>query len=116
MNKEQIWNIVLIISIILVIQGLTKTGSPDKKEAQVGQGQTALGTIGVASSFFGRKMVVPAVVPGFVWVWGVFLAVASMVPNLITGIFGIFKPQPSIPMWVWVVGFALLAFMVLRKK
>lgn len=118
MNKEQIWNIVLIISIILVIHGLTKTGSPDKKEAQAGQSETTLGTIGTISSII-KKRIAPAVAAAAApALWPLVLTIGGLVflfPHFLTNLFGVFKSTPTIPMWVWAVGFFILFLFVMRR-
>ena len=106
MNKDQIWNIVLIISIILIIHGMTKTGSSDKKEAQAGASETTLGAVGAAGSFIAKKTV---------WWYG-FLAVTAALPFIINQWDNLFSPQPTIPLWVYVIGFIILFMFVIRKK
>lgn len=105
MNKDKIWNIILIISIILIIHGLAKTGSTDKKEAQAGQDQTTIGAIGATTSFIMKKTNP----------WLIFLAVSASLPFIFTQYKSLFFP-PSIPGWVYGAGFLVLFLMVTRRK
>ena len=119
MNKDQIWNIVLIISIILIIHGMAKVGDLDKKTAEAAQGETAIGITGTVVYFIGKKGVAQgifAVIPGWGWAAAVIVTLAMFVPGIIKNIISIFKPTPTIPSWVWIAGFILLFVMISSRK
>lgn len=121
MNKEQIWNIILIISIILIIHGMTKTGSPDKKEAQAGTSETQIGAVGLGvSSIYKKQLWLGA--SAAVWK-AIAIPLAMLIaflPNIFTNFINAFKnvfsPQPTIPIWVYIAGFAVLVLFLSRKK
>lgn len=107
MNKDQILNIVLVISLFLVIHGMTQTGDPDKKTAQAGADETAIGTVGAVGSFIMKKTVVP---------WFAWMIVVGAIPFLWNNIKSMFVSSPTIPMWVWIGAGIILLIVVLKKK
>ena len=117
-DKETIWNIVLIVSIIMIIHGMSNAGDKDKKSAQAAQDETAIGSIGVVASFIGKKAAFPAVL-AWPLVTGI-VAMFALGPSVFTGwvdsITNLFNPQPGIPIWVWIAGFLVIILMVLKKK
>ncbi len=117
-KNNKLLNIILIVSIILIIHGITQTGSEDKKTAQAGQTEVVTGTMGLGATTLFKKQFLPAVafIPGFVWVIGGILTIGLVAPGIIGNIVDIFRPAPAIPSWVWIAGFAVLALMAFRKK
>ena len=111
MNKEQLWNIVLIISIILIIHGITQSGSSDKKTAQAGQ-QEAIAGGGGLLAFAMKKQVL--FTGAMLWVMiaagGLFLA-----PTIFSSWRNLFSPA-IVPGWVWIIGFAMLFIMMMNRK
>ena len=117
-ENNKLLNIILIVSIILVIHGMTQTGSEDKKMAQAGQTEVATGTIGLGATTIFKKQFLPALafIPGFVWAIGGILTIGLVAPGIVGNIVDIFRPQPTIPIWVWIAGFAILVLMAFRRK
>lgn len=115
MKKDTIWNFFLIVSILIMINGMTNMGDPDKKNAQAAADQTGLGALGAAAAFIGKKgfaitMPIVALILG-----GAFLT-PLIAGNWADTIRDLFAPQPTIPSWVWIAGFGILLIMVLKKK
>jgi len=110
MNKEQIWNIVLVISLILIFHGMMNGGSDDKKTAEAGGAETGLGTAGAIVSFAAKKQLIWYAVPLIV---GAFLLLG---PNIVTNWINLFNPQAGIPMWVWGIAIVIIFMMVTNKK
>ena len=116
MNKEQIWNILLVISIILIIHGMTKTGSIDKKEAQAGTDEATIGAVGAVGSFIMKKRIWGIGAAMAPWFVAGISALLLLIPNFLGNMINLFRPQPTIPIWIWGAGIIVLLFMVLRKK
>jgi hypothetical protein len=112
MNSDTVWNLILIVSILLIINGMSDSESPDKKTAQAGQGQGAAGGVGVAS--FIAKKANPLLAMGAV-LSALFFA-PNIISNWVNQIGNLFSPSPSIPGWVWIAGFFVLLLLVLKKK
>ncbi len=110
-KNDRVWNIILIISLILIVHGMTQTGSEDKKAAQAGQSEVAVGSTTGALSFIMKKQVL--LTGAMVWVMvaagGLFLA-----PTILRGWKNLFFP-PTVPSWIMIVGLGML-FMVIRGR
>lgn len=107
MNKDTMWNIVLIISVILILHGMTNVGDTDKKTADAAAGETGLGAIGAVASAIGKKAIWPLLGP--------ILLILAAGPFILGNWKNFFFPQ-SIPMWVWIAGFFILFMMMSSKK
>lgn len=113
-NKDAIWNIILIISILLIIQGMPHIGDKDKKAAQAAQGETAIGTAGAVAFAFKKQIL---------WTWpivGLILGGALVAPKVFTGWIDAFKnifaPTPTIPGYVWIGAFLVIMFLIISRK
>lgn len=51
----------------------------------------------------------------FVWGWPIVTGLAAVAVSIVTNIFALLKPSPSIPIWVWIIGFMLLFFIIKKK-
>jgi len=118
MDRNKLVIIIMVVSIFLVIHGISQTGSKDKKAAQAAQGEVMVGTIGFGATTLFKKQILPAIafIPTFMWVIGGVIAAGLFIPGAIGNIVDIFRPQPTIPGWVWIVGFFILALMVIGNK
>ena len=116
-NKELAWNIVLIVSVILIINGLQSAGDPDKKAAQAGQNTATLGAVGLAATGFQKAA--PFLLGLGMWriiVWPV-AAVVTFFGSKLTGTIGdIINPSPAIPGWIWIGAFIILALLIMKGK
>ncbi len=112
MDKDMMWNIILIVSLILIINGIPDVGDSDKKTAQAAQGQAAAGVVGIGA-FIMKKSVIFTSVSAL---WVVVPAIALMIPGLINNVLDIFKPSPTIPGWVWIGAFFVIVFMIIARK
>jgi len=112
-DKDMVWNIILIVSIIMIVNGLSHQGDTDKKTAQAGQDQATIGTVGAVASFIGKKQIWGIASQWFV---GLVLGLVALLPGFFKNIMDLFRPQPTIPSWIWVGGFLILALMIFRKK
>jgi len=108
MISDKAWNIILVFSVILIIHGMINAGDEDKKVAQAGQDEAAVGTVGALVSFAGKKAIAP------VMIWTI-VGVVAAVPFLFTQFRNLIAP-PTIPGWVWIAGIGLLFFMVMMNK
>ncbi len=117
MDKDMIWNIILIVSMLLIINGIGDMGDSDKKTAQAAQGEAAIGTAGVVVFVF-KKSVVPLLAGG--WLVALILGGALAAPKIFTGWVGAFKdifaPTPTIPGYVWIGAFFVIIFMMISRK
>jgi hypothetical protein len=118
MKKDTIWNIVLIVSIILIIHGISNTGDLDKKTAQAAQNEAVIGGVGVVASFISKKGMAQAalaVIPGWGWAAAVVVTLLMFVPGIIKNFMSIFR-QPSVPGYVWIGAFLVILFMIMKRK
>lgn len=108
MNKDALWNLVLIVSLVLLIHGLSNTGDKDKKAAEIAQSESIIGSVGLAS-FVGKK--------AFAWVGLAKVLAWPLVGFLLSLPFtikNVFSSSPTIPAWAWVVG-AVLLFLIIAR-
>ena len=111
-DNEMIWNIVLIVSVILIINGLSHSGDKDKKAAQAGQNTATLGAIGLASTGFAKTTLLgvgPAIWKVIAW------PLAALTAFFTNKVGNIVSPAPSVPSWIWIGGFLILALLIFRK-
>lgn len=116
MNSNTIWTIILVISLFLIIHGMSNSGDTDKKTAQAAQSETVAGSIGAIASFIGKKGIWGIGVAAMPWVIGGIMGLLLLIPNFLGNMIDLFRPTPSIPVWVWIVGFFVLILLVLKKK
>ena len=109
MKEDKFWTILLIVSIFLLIQGMSNIGDKDKKTAQAAQGESTAGAVGLVA--FAIKKGVFWTVP---MVWA-FIGMAGIAPFVFGQWRNLFFP-PSIPSWVWIGAFAVLIFIVMSRK
>lgn len=114
-NEDLAWNIILVVSIFLILNGMADIGDKDKKAAQVAQNEAAIGA-GGAIAFMFKKQVAALAIPGFVWLWGTIVGVGLVAPGIFGNIINIFRPSPSIPSWIWIGAFIVIIFMLMSKK
>lgn len=107
-DKEMMWNILLVVSVILIINGMSHSGDTDKKTAEVANSQATAGALG-AIGFVMKKTVWPAAVIATIG------GLIYLIPNFFGNIVDLVNPQPSIPSWVWIAGFLILALLIFRK-
>ena len=113
MKNDKIWNIILLISVIMLIHGMSNSGDSDKKTAQVAQGETIAGASGAVVSMLGKKGFLAAIAAPAIWA---IAALIFLAPQWIGNWANLFNPAPSIPIWVWVVGFGLLFIMLTKRN
>lgn len=117
-DKEMAWNLILIVSIILIVNGISDSGDPDKKTARVGQDQTIVGIAGIAT-FAGKKAVAPLLAgwPLVAAILGITFLAPNIFSNWVDTIRDLISPSSiAIPGWIWIAGFFVLALMILKKK
>lgn len=117
-NKEGVWNIILIVSLLLIIHGMSNSDDSDKKTAQAAQSEAAIGGIGVVGSIVAKKQAFWSVglVKALPWLVGLFALLPNIFSSWFNTITGMFNPQPSIPSWIWIGGFVILFLIILKKK
>ena len=113
-DKDMVWNIILIVSVIMIVNGVSNSGDTDKKTVQAGQDQAAIGTVGAMASFIGKKQLVWGLAGK--WVVTLILGGLALLPGFFKNTIDIFRPQPSIPSWIWIGGVLILSLMIFRKK
>lgn len=104
-NDKIVWNIILVVSIFLLVQGFMNVGDKDKKMAQAAQGEAAAGAVGVAA--FVAKKAFP--------VWGIVLVFGAALPFILGQWKNLIFP-PTIPSWVWIGALILLFFMITGRR
>lgn len=110
-KSQTFWNIILVLSLILIIHGMSDINDPDKKTAEAAQDETVAGTFGAIASAIAKKQFA---ITGAVTV--LILGGMVLAPSFLGRIVDIFRPQPTIPVWVYAAGFLVLLLMVLRRK
>ena len=114
-NKgDLIWNIILIVSIILIINGMGDVNDLDKKTAEVAQDKSTVGAIGIGA-FVMKKSVFLSAAAIKLLIWPL-VAVFIASPTVLSRFISIFKPAPTIPIFVWIIGGVMLMFILMKKN
>lgn len=112
-KQDTILIVIAIISLALIIHGMMNVGSKDKKMAQAAQGEVATGIVGLGGFIIKKTFVLTGA-----WV-ALILGGALLSPKVFSSwwntFMNIFRPTPAIPIWVYIIGFMLFFFVVIKK-
>jgi len=114
-KHKTLWNIILVISVLMILHGMSNQGDSDKKTAQAAQGETAVGAAGVAA--FVMKKQIYGVLGTFAGT-GLFALIGGILllgPFILGQWKNLFFP-PAIPTWVYFAGFGLIFLMLMMNK
>jgi len=108
LKNKKVAILVLIISLIALSSSL-EDGEKEGKKQAVGTTLALTGTVGSLAwmGLLGNPIT---------WVVGGIAALLFLGPGLITNWMDLFRPQPTIPIWVYIAGFLVLMMFVMRKK
>lgn len=112
--NEQTKKILIIVGLVILFIGITDTKKTGWPTAGTSWGTTALIGGGVATAPWWAPALAAHPI-GWI-IGGGLLLLLFAGPGLISSWGNVFNPQPTIPIWVWIAGFAILLLMVLRKK
>ena len=101
---------IVILGLFLIINsGPINQSLSDKKESfPVNYNTAAIGVAAATSPWW-------VGIPYIGWIIG-GVALLFLGPSIIDNWAGLFRPDPTIPSWIWIGAFVVIIFLILKKK